>query len=70
MKWFRMRLSALLWVVAVVAAFLGGMRYGEYRAKGTRRYTVFRMMPTTKPGEVKAAVVEVPPPPLEPHARP
>ena len=25
------RLSVLMWLVALVAAFLGGMRYGEYR---------------------------------------
>jgi hypothetical protein len=31
MKRFRLRLSSLLWVVAVAAAFLGGVRYGEYR---------------------------------------
>ena len=32
MKRFRLRLSSLLWVVAVAAAFLVGVRYGEYRA--------------------------------------
>jgi hypothetical protein len=31
MKRFRMRLSALLWLVAIAAAFLAGVRYGEYR---------------------------------------
>jgi hypothetical protein len=32
MKRLRWRLSALLWLVAIVAAFLAGLRYGEYRA--------------------------------------
>lgn len=31
MKRFRLRLSTLLWLVAFIAAFLGGIRYGEYR---------------------------------------
>lgn len=32
MKRFRLRLSTLLWLVAITAAFLGGFRYGELRA--------------------------------------
>jgi hypothetical protein len=32
MKRFRLRLSVLLWLVALAAAFLAGVRYGEYRA--------------------------------------
>jgi hypothetical protein len=36
MKPYRLRLSALLWLVAVVAAFLAGIRYGEYRAEARR----------------------------------
>jgi hypothetical protein len=32
MRWMRLRLTSLLWLVAIVAAFLGGVRYGEYRA--------------------------------------
>jgi hypothetical protein len=32
MKRFRLRLSWLLWLVAIAAAFLAGVRYGEYRA--------------------------------------
>jgi hypothetical protein len=36
MKRFRLRLSSLLWLVAVVAAFLAGIRYGEYRAEARR----------------------------------
>ena len=31
MRRFRLRLSWLLWLVAIVAAFLAGIRYGEYR---------------------------------------
>jgi hypothetical protein len=30
MKRFRLRLSSLLWLVALAAAFLWGIRYGEY----------------------------------------
>jgi hypothetical protein len=33
MKRFRLRLSVLLWLVAIAAAFLAGVRYGEYRAE-------------------------------------
>jgi hypothetical protein len=36
MKRFRLRLSVLLWLVAIAAAFLAGVRYGEYR-EGLRR---------------------------------
>ena len=32
MKRFRFRLSTLSWLVALAPAFLGGIRYGEYRA--------------------------------------
>ena len=32
MKRFRLRLSSILWLVALVAVFLAGIRYGEYRA--------------------------------------
>ena len=32
MKPFRLRLSVLLWLVAIAAAFLAGLRYEEYRA--------------------------------------
>jgi hypothetical protein len=35
-KRFRLRLSSLLWLVVIAAAFLGGIRYGEYR-QATRR---------------------------------
>jgi hypothetical protein len=31
MKRFRLRLSVLLWLVAIAAAFLAGVRYGKYR---------------------------------------
>jgi hypothetical protein len=36
MKRFRLRLSSLLWLAAVAAAFLAGIRSGEYRAVGRR----------------------------------
>jgi hypothetical protein len=39
MKRFQLRLAWLLWFVAVIAAFLGGVRYGEYR-EATRRKSV------------------------------
>jgi hypothetical protein len=32
MKWFRIRLSSLLWLVVLAAVFLAGVRYGEHRA--------------------------------------
>ena len=38
MKRFRLRLSVLLWLVAIAAAFLAGIRYGEYRAGPRRAY--------------------------------
>ena len=34
MKRFRSRLSSILWLVA---AFLAGIRYGEYRAEASRK---------------------------------
>jgi hypothetical protein len=43
MKPFRLRLRTLLWLVALAAAFLGGMKYGEYRE--ARKRPVYR---TTK----------------------
>jgi hypothetical protein len=33
MNRFRVRLSSLCWLIAIVAAFLGGIRYGEYRSR-------------------------------------
>ena len=33
MKRFRLRLSVLLWLVALAAAFLAGVRYEQYRAR-------------------------------------
>jgi hypothetical protein len=41
MKRFRLRLSSLLWLVAVVAAFLGGIRYWQDRAV-TRAEALYR----------------------------
>jgi hypothetical protein len=34
MKRFRLRLSSILWLVVIAAAFLAGIRYGEYRVTG------------------------------------
>ncbi len=36
MKRFQLRLRSLLWLVAIAAAFLGGIRYGEYRVEARR----------------------------------
>jgi hypothetical protein len=43
MKRFRLRvrLSSWLWLVAIAAAFLGGIRYGEYR-EAARTEPAFR----------------------------
>jgi hypothetical protein len=43
MKRFRLqlRLSSLMWLVAIAAAFLGGTRYGEYR-ESARTKPIFR----------------------------
>jgi hypothetical protein len=43
MNRFRLRLSSILWLVAIAAAFLAGIRYGEYRA-GPRRGGVVRSL--------------------------
>jgi hypothetical protein len=40
MKRFRLRLSWLMWLVAIAAAFLGGIQYGEYRAAARRQSIV------------------------------
>jgi len=47
MKRFRFRLSWLMWLVAVAAAFLGGIRYGEYRA-AARRQSIVAFTPDGK----------------------
>ena len=49
MKRIRVRLSTLCWLVAVVAAFLGGIRYGEYRSQPRKNYHVVHI--TYSPGE-------------------
>jgi hypothetical protein len=56
MNRFRLRLSSILWLVALVAAFLAGIRYGEYRAP--RRGGVVRVMaiPTPETAELKVQV--------------
>jgi hypothetical protein len=33
MKRFRLKLSSILWLVALAAAFLAGIRYGEHRTQ-------------------------------------
>jgi hypothetical protein len=37
---FRLRISTLLWLVAIAAAFLAGIRYGEYRAAARGQWDV------------------------------
>jgi hypothetical protein len=54
MKRFRLRPSSILWLVALAAAFLAGIRYGEYRAP--RRGGVIRAMAISPP---KTADVKV-----------
>ncbi len=55
MNRFRLRLSSILWLVALAAAFLAGIRYGEYRATA-RRGGVVRAMAISPP---KTADVKV-----------
>jgi hypothetical protein len=43
MNRFRFRVSLLCWLVALSAAFLAGMRYGEYRAEGRAGRGVLRV---------------------------
>jgi hypothetical protein len=74
MKRFRLRLSWLLWLVAIAAAFLAGVRYGEYRA-GPRPQTYLVAIPPTlqsskvvlPPAEVADSVE---PKPVNSHAGP
>jgi hypothetical protein len=56
MNRFRLRLSSILWLVALAAAFLAGIRYGEYRAP--RRSGVIRAMAISPPktAELKVQV--------------
>jgi len=49
MKRFQLRLAWLLWLVAIVAAFLGGMRYGEYRQAARRRSVAYKTTNITSP---------------------
>jgi hypothetical protein len=60
MKRFRLRLSVLLWLVVIAAAFLAGVRYGEYRA-GLRRPVG---------GVVRAIDMRLPAKPINSHAGP
>jgi hypothetical protein len=43
MKRPQLRLAWLLWVVAIVAAFLGGVRYGEYREAARRKSVTYNI---------------------------
>jgi hypothetical protein len=47
MKRFQLRLAWLLWFVAIVAAFLGGMRYGEYREAAHRKSVTYKVTKIT-----------------------
>jgi hypothetical protein len=64
MKRFRLRLSVLLWLVAIAAAFLAGIRYGEYRAGLSQQ--VFTIT-TDHPRSIH---VTVPAKPINSHAGP
>jgi hypothetical protein len=44
MKRFRFRISTLCWLVATVAVFLAGIRYGEYRVASRGKPAVYRAM--------------------------
>ena len=65
MNTLRFRLSSQLWLVAIAAAFLGGIRYGEYRPTARTKVT-FRQngVVTTivSPAELKLV--------LKPHTGP
>jgi hypothetical protein len=57
-RW-KFRLSSLLWLVAIAAAFLAGVRYGEYRTSrraGAPEYIEYVEVPISQeqlgPGEV------------------
>jgi hypothetical protein len=43
MKRPQLRLAWLLWAVAIVAAFLGGVRYGEYREAIRRKSVTYNV---------------------------
>ena len=49
MKRFRLRLSSLLWLVAVSAAFLGFIRYLQHRAESPAEAT-YRLLVLSSPG--------------------
>jgi hypothetical protein len=54
-KGLRLRLSTLLWLVALAAAFLGGIRYAEYR-EASREMEPATVVPiTAKPGTPASA---------------
>ena len=57
-KWFRLRLIMLMWWVALVAAFLGGIRHGEYRAAARTHMRIRQIV--LSPGKVYYQVHKVP----------
>jgi hypothetical protein len=76
MKRFRLRLSWLMWLVAIAAAFLAGVRYGEYRAGPRPHYQVYSVAipPTHQSSKVVLPPAEgadsVEPKPVNSHAGP
>jgi hypothetical protein len=76
MKRFRLRLSWLLWLVAIAAAFLAGVRYGEYRAGPRPPYLVHAVAfpPARQSSKVVLPPAEVAdsvePKPVNSHAGP
>ena len=56
MNRFRLRLSSILWLVALVAAFLAGIRYGEYRATPRGGWVGRAIAITHKTADVKVQV--------------
>jgi hypothetical protein len=56
MKRFRLRLSSILWLVALAAAFLAGIRHGEYRATARGGVVGRAIAITPKTADVKVQV--------------
>jgi hypothetical protein len=59
MKRFRLRLSSIMWLVVIAAAFLAGIRYGEFRAtarRGNRRVVRTMVLSTPETADVKVQV--------------
>ena len=74
MKRFRLRLSWLLWLVAIAAAFLAGVRYGEYRTGPRPLLYAVAIPPTHQSSKVVLPPAEVAdsvePKPVNSHAGP